>query len=208
MPALAYFALIAVLVGIFAGIAIAVSPTETYSEYDYGPSAGFSTSFGFVGIVVLLIGALVTIVAAGAIQSAYISGLLEIANGQPVDIGSFFKPRNIGGVVIASLIIGVASMIGSLCFIGSIVVAFFTIFAIPALLDRNLAPIDAIKASFEIVKTNVVPVLLVYLVTGAVVLVGYIACGIGLIVALPVAGLFQVYAYRKLSGGPVAPLTP
>jgi uncharacterized membrane protein len=45
-------------------------------------------------------------------------------------------------------------------------------------------------------------------VQGLLLLVGVLACGIGIIVAAPVALLIQVYTYRRLSGGQVAPLTP
>ena len=31
---------------------------------------------------------------------------------------------------------------------------------------------------------------------------------IGLLVAIPVASLFLVYSWRRLTGGPIAPLTP
>jgi uncharacterized membrane protein len=42
----------------------------------------------------------------------------------------------------------------------------------------------------------------------ATVFVGALLCGVGLIVAVPVAALILVYAWRRLSGGQVAPLTP
>ena len=38
--------------------------------------------------------------------------------------------------------------------------------------------------------------------------VGSFLCYVGLLVAAPLAILFQVYAYRRLTGGQVAPLTP
>ncbi len=44
------------------------------------------------------------ILVSGAVASAYYGGLLDIANGQPVSVGSFFRPRNVVSVVIASLI--------------------------------------------------------------------------------------------------------
>ncbi len=50
--------------------------------------------------------------------------------------------------------------------------------------------------------------ILALLVIYAILFVGALACGIGLIVAMPVASLFLVYTYRKLTGGQVAPLTP
>jgi uncharacterized membrane protein len=95
-----------------------------------------------------------------------------------------------------------------LCYLPGLVVALFTMFTTFVLIDKNLAPIDAIKASIDIVKANFVQVLLVWLLFGVITTVGSLLCGIGLIVAVPVATLFLVYAYRKLSGGQVAPLTP
>ena len=46
------------------------------------------------------------------------------------------------------------------------------------------------------------------LIAGVIAVVGALACGIGLIVSIPVASLFLVYTYRKLTNGVVAPLTP
>jgi uncharacterized membrane protein len=39
------------------------------------------------------------------------------------------------------------------------------------------------------------------------VLIGAILCGVGLLVTFPLALLVQVYTYRRLAGGPIAPLT-
>jgi uncharacterized membrane protein len=40
------------------------------------------------------------------------------------------------------------------------------------------------------------------------VLSGFFVCGIGILVGGPLALLVQVYTYRRLSGGPIVPLTP
>jgi uncharacterized membrane protein len=89
-----------------------------------------------------------------------------------------------------------------------IVVAIFTLFATVAIVDRSLSPIDGIKASIDITKSNFVQVLLTWLLVGVIVLIGAIACGVGLLVALPVASLYLVYAYRSLTGGQIAALNP
>ena len=85
-----------------------------------------------------------------AIQSAFLGGLLDIANGQPVTIGSFFKPRNVGSVIIASLIIGIAAGIGfrSASSVGS----WWRLHAVHHGDHRRpqyLSPIDAIKQSYR-----------------------------------------------------------
>jgi uncharacterized membrane protein len=198
-----YGVIVGVLYGVVYGLAFALAP-DTVRSYD---SSG-GGSFGVASVAVLVLGGIVLLVVVAAIQSAYLAGVLDIANGQPVSIGSFFKPRMVGSVILATVIIGIASVIGSFCFILGIVISIFTLFATVAIVDRNLSPIDGIKASIDITKANFVQVLLTWLVAGAIAIVGAIVCGIGLLVALPVAALFVVYAYRRLTGGQVAALNP
>ena len=205
---LVYVLIAAVIEGIFIGLVIAMSPEPDYASYDSGFSYSFS-AFSLSGILVNAIGVFVLLVVGYVIQSAYLSGVLDIANGQEVTVGSFFKPRNIGNVVVAGLIAGVLTAIGyALCYIPGMIVAFFLIFTIVALLDRNLAPVDAIKNSFETVKNNVGNALLAYLIMAVIGVVGLFACCVGFLVAAPVSALFLVYTYRRLTGGQVAPLTP
>jgi uncharacterized membrane protein len=211
VSALVYALIVGVVYGIMYGLAFALAPdpVSSYESSEYGFEYSTSTAFGAASLIVLILGSLVMFVVVAAIQSAYIGGVLDIANGQEVTIGSFFKPRSIGNVIIATLIIGIATSIGyALCILPGLAVALFTIFSIVAVIDRNLPAIDGIKASFEIVKANVVPVLLTWLALAAIVFVGALVCGIGLIVAIPVAALLEVYAYRRLSGGDVAALNP
>jgi uncharacterized membrane protein len=208
---LIYGVIVGVLYAIVYAVALLLAPDPVtyYDSYGSGFSASYSAGFGAASIAVLALGGLVLFVVIGAIQSAYLGALLDIANGQPVAIGSFFKPRNVGSVVLAAVIVGVLTSIGyALCVLPGLVVAIFTIFTTILIVDRNLSPIDAIKASIDIVKANFVQVLLAWLIIGVIATVGAVVCGIGLIVALPVAALFLVYTYRKLSGGQLAPLTP
>ncbi|WP_026356993.1 membrane protein [Mycobacterium sp. 141] len=179
--------------------------SSSYDEYSY--STSFSMGAG--GIAVSVIGGLVMLVVAGAIQSAYLSGILDIANGQPVTIGSFFKPRNVGNVIIASLVSGIIVTIGIfLCVVPGLIAAIMLMFGTVAVLDRNQSGIEGLSTSFNIAKANFGPVALTWLVTILVMIVGALVCLVGLLVASPVAMLITVYAFRRLSGGQVAPLTP
>ncbi|RAV13917.1 hypothetical protein DQP55_09245 [Mycolicibacterium sp. GF69] len=209
VPTLVYALVIFLLQVLFGVLSAVVEPESTSYASD---ADGFMFSFDVSGpgsLAITIIGWLVSLVVGGAIQSAYYSGMLDIANGRPVTIGSFFKPRSVGGVIIASVIIGILSSIGYALFVlPGIAVTLFTLFTVIALLDRNLSPIDAIKTSFDIAKNNFVQVLLTLLVIFAVAFVGALLCGVGLLVALPVVALIEVYAYRKLSGGQVADLNP
>lgn len=209
IPTLVYALVIFLLQVLFGVLSAVVEPASTSYASD---ADGFMFSFdvsSHASLAITIIGWLVSLVVGGAIQSAYYSGMLDIANGRPVTIGSFFKPRSVGSVIVASVIIGILSSIGYALFVlPGIAVTIFTMFTVIALLDRNLSPIDAIKTSFDIAKNNFVQVLLTLLVVFAVTVVGALLCGVGLLVALPVVALIEVYAYRKLSGGQVADLNP
>ncbi|MDG4666011.1 hypothetical protein [Mycobacterium sp. 236(2023)] len=206
---LVFAVVVAALQGIVNVVQMLVSPGDTsYVADDSGLSFSYAAT-GFAGILVSIVGWFLTLLVMGAIQSAYYGGIFDIANGQQVSIGSFFKPRNVGNVVIASLITGVVTTIGYfLCFVPGIIASFLFLFTTIAVLDRNLSPIDAIKSSFETTKNNIGPALLTALAVAAIVIVGLLLCGIGILVAGPVAALMLVFAYRKLNGGFVAPATP
>jgi uncharacterized membrane protein len=206
VPTIVYGLILAALSALVFVIAGALAPEATSSYSEYGDS--FEFNFGIASLLVLFLGGILLVVVAGAVQSAYLGGLLDIANGQPVTVGTFFKPRNVAAVVIASLIIGVVSSIASVVIIGSLIVGLFTLFTTIAIVDRNISAIDGIKASFEIVKDNFVQVLITYIIVVLLVTVGAFVCLVGLFVALPVAALYLVYAFRKLGGGHIAPLTP
>jgi uncharacterized membrane protein len=206
-----YGVIVGVLYGIIYGLAFALAPDSatTYNSYDGGFEYSSGASFGVGSIIVAIVGGIVLFVVIAAIQSAYFGGVLDIANGQQVTVGSFFRPRSIGNVIVATLIIGVLTSIGyALCVIPGLAVAILTFFAVLALIDRNLSAVDGIKASYELVKANFVQVLLVWLSCAAIAVVGGLVCGVGLLVAIPVATLLQVYAWRRLSGAEVAALNP
>ncbi|KUH86262.1 MULTISPECIES: hypothetical protein [unclassified Mycobacterium] len=210
VPMLVYALIIGVLSAIVVGLMFATAPDSvtTYESSEYGFEYETSSSLGGTSILVLIVGSLVGLVVIAAIHSAYLAGVLDIADGRRVTIGSFFKPRNVVSVILATLIIGILTAIGQIVIIGSLVVGLFAVFAIVAIVDRNLSPIDGLKASFATVKDNFVPALLTYLMVAVITFVGALLCGIGLLVAVPLAELFLVHAWRKLSGGQVAELNP
>ena len=189
----------------------AVSPgVSNYTSDGNGFEYSWSTSsMGLGGILIAIVGWFVSLIVGAAIQSGYISGVLDIANGQQVSVGSFFKPRNIGQVIVAGLIVGIITTIGFfLCVIPGLLASIMLLFTVVALLDRNLSAVDAVKTSFDTSKANFGNAFLTWLVGIAIVFVGALLCGVGLLVAVPVAALFLVYAWRRITGGQIAPLTP
>ncbi|WP_217695285.1 hypothetical protein, partial [Mycobacterium sp. IS-2888] len=200
-----------VIFGLVAGLLPVVFGQSTSSTYTdpYGNTASnVAVTYSAASYVVLFIGYVLLFLTAIYMTAALASGCLDIADGKPVTVGTFFKVRNLGAVVLTSILLAIGVMIGSLlCIIPGLIFGFLAMFAIPFAIDRSLSPIDSIKASIATTRSNIGGALLSWLVQYAVVLVGELLCGIGLIVAFPIAQLIQIYTYRKLSGGQVVPAT-
>ncbi len=209
VPLLAYTVALGIL-GVVAGVLPAVLGQSTNNSYTdaYGNTYGGTVvTYGAASYAVLIVGYILLFIVGVYMAAALLSGCLDIADGKPVSIGSFFKPRNLGAAFLTSLLVGVGVAIGSvLCIIPGLIFAFLAQFAIAFAIDRSLSPVDAIKASIATARANVGSALIAWLVQYAIVLVGELLCGVGLLVAMPVALLIQVYTYRKLSGGQVVPV--
>ena len=67
-----------------------------------------------------------------------------------------------------------------------------------------MSPIEAITASFNLVKDNLGTVIIFWLLTILATIAGAIVCGVGLIVAIPVVVIATGYMYKRLQGEPVA----
>jgi uncharacterized membrane protein len=214
LAALVYLVIV-VVVDILIFVLLGGATANTSSvDSDYG--ASFTTSLGAGGTLVFSIVSFVVFV---FVQAAFLSGGLDLADGRPVTVSSFFKPRNFGKVVLAGALLSVISAVlnlialpgflfALLSFVAVFVFGFLSLFTIAFATDRALPPIDALKASISTVRSHIGETLLSVVVQGLLFMVGFFACGVGILVAGPVAGLIQVYTYRRLSGGPIAPPTP
>jgi uncharacterized membrane protein len=139
------------------------------------------------------------------LQAAVIRGGLMIANGHRLQLGQMFNFDKVGTVVVASIIVGIATSVGFyLCILPGVVVMIFTAFYLFFIIDKNLGAWDSIMASFNLVKENFGEVFLLLLGVLAAYIVGAALCGIGLLVTAPVALLALTYGFRKLQNEPVA----
>lgn len=195
------------VVGSLIGFSAHVTDTGT-------DSSELFTGLGVVGALVLEIVLFVLII---FVQAGYLSGVLDLADGSPVTIGSFFKPRHFGTVILAAGLLALVSVavlalqyaVPGLLFwlLTHAVLAifgFFAIFTIAFSTDRGLPAVAALTASFTTVRSNIGAALLSALVQFVLIALALLPCFFGL-VTLPLALLIQVYTYRRLSGGQVAP---
>lgn len=158
-------------------------------------------SFSLGGSIFQILSSLVSLIVGAAI----IRGALDVTEGKKFNLGAAFGNLNYGNVIITSLIISVLEVIGFILFIiPGLLVAFFTIFAMYFVVDKDQSPIDAIKSGFQLVKDHIGETLLLILLSIAVMFVGVLALCVGIFVALPVVVLAWAFAFKKFLGEPVA----
>jgi len=200
-----------------------------FNDTDDDTGAGFN--FGFAKnlsggqlTLLLLLGYLIMYAVWAFAICAFLSGCLDIADGRPVTIGSFFKPRNLDVALPTALLAGFLLTVATLLFIvpglilgipvpglilaiiAGLILGILLQFAVPFAIDRSQSAVDATKSSFSLTSSRFTESLLVWLAAGFILFLGELACGVGSAVAIPVASLLVIYAYRRLSGGHVAPL--
>ncbi|TSD94645.1 hypothetical protein FOS14_20270 [Skermania sp. ID1734] len=198
--------------GVWVGITLIGVIISALVRWPFG-GYGFSYSTddnGFpVGSFVLsIVGLVVGFVVSTLIQAAFVRGALHEVDGNRPAFGSFFQFSNVAQVLVASLLIGIASSIGFvLCIIPGIVVLFLTWYTLQFVLDQNQDAVTAIKSSFRIISENAGTLVLLGLACIALNILGAILLLVGLLVTGPITLIASTYAYRVLVNGPVSPAT-
>lgn len=154
--------------------------------------------------VSLLVGALgvgLLVVAAQLSGAGFLRGALGVTEGRTFEPRTVLSTEAAGPVLLTSLAIAAATFLGSLlCYLPGLAVAFLTQWSLYFVIDRELAPGAAIRASVDLVRTRLTESLVWFVVGGLVVAAGAALCGVGLLVALPVVMLGGAYSYRVLTG--------
>ena len=189
--------LIGVMVVAFVGSIIAIVISAVIRNAFSGGLFGFLLVTAFTQILIFVV--------TGALQIGVYRSALTVSNGQRIEIGRMFAGDDLGPYLLATIALGVLTFVGFLlCILPGIAVMFFGFFTPFFVLDQHQAPVDAIKSSFRLVSANVGTLLPFAIVAFLVYVVGFIACGVGVLVTAPVSLLAVTFAYRTLNGQPVA----
>lgn len=148
----------------------------------------------------------VQLVVSSIVSIVLIRAVLLVVDGKQLDTNALFSTDNLGPYIIASLLYSVGTIIGlALCIIPGIIFGFLAYFWNFFLVDKGLEPVEAIKASINMVKENVGTVLVWAIVATIISFVGIILFCVGYLVAAPVVYIGTGYLYRRLNNEPVAP---
>jgi hypothetical protein len=146
-----------------------------------------------------------------------IRAALTVADGEKPNVGELFQGEGVAQYAIASIVLGLAfallNLVGLVTiillpatFLVTLVLSFFVQFFGYSILDDKVSAFEGIGRSFDVVKKNFGELLLLWLAALAINIAGALLCGVGLLVSLPVTAIAWAYAWRRLTGGVVAPL--
>lgn len=148
----------------------------------------------------------VTIISA-PVSTIFMAGLfkyyLKLIRGEMPTVSdafSGFGPRT-GQLILLSLVQMTLVVVGYMfCIIPGIYLTVAWYFAIPLVIDRNLDFWPALQLSRRLVSKHWFIVFAAMLVFGLVAMIGIIACGIGILVTMPVGTIALMYAYETIFG--------
>ncbi len=150
----------------------------------------------FVNLLFTIIGYVIT--------AALLQAALRAADGRRTTFSEFTSIPNLGQAALAAVILAVATSIGYfLLIIPGLVVQVLGTWYLHLALDRGLSAVDALKGSVQLVSRNLGTTVLFGLSAIGVMILGAMALGVGLFVAVPLVLLASVFVFRRLTGGPV-----
>jgi hypothetical protein len=177
----------------FIGVITLMAPTPEYGEPVEFP----------VGIFALYpVFYLALLAAVSWLFSGLYSAAFKQLRGEQISVGVLFS----GGpyfvrVLGALLLIAIAAGIGSVfCLIPGLIVYGLAFLTYPMIVEGGKGTIEAIKASIEVTKKDLVMFTIfavaLYFIAGA----GALACGVGVLATAPLLFLTHALAYRDLVG--------
>ncbi len=180
-----------------------VTSTATTFSVEGCDGPGFFTSVFAYALTGFVVSLFVSALSAGLIKAA-----LDSVDGKEVNPGSVFAYVTQPNVLVTAAIIAALTFVGFLlCYIPGIIVGFLTVFAMFFVVDKNMAPVDAIKASVSLTTSRLGDTVVFYILGVIVLIVGALLCGVGLLAAVPVVLAAGAYTFRRLHDEPVAPIS-
>jgi uncharacterized membrane protein len=129
--------------------------------------------------------------------------LLRRIRGESVQIGDVFAGFNLAllNLAMAGLVKSLLISLGLLlCIVPGIYLAVGYIFALPLVVDKQMEFWPAMEVSRRVVHEHWWSVFALVIVLGLVAFAGFLLCGIGAVITIPVASAALMYVYEDLFG--------
>lgn len=154
---------------------------------------------GFLPIIGWAAGVLLGSILHGGVLYMFIRRI----RGEDVQLGDMFAGFNIAPVplILAGLLCGALTAVGLvLCILPGIYLAVSYLFVLPLVIDKKLDFWPAMEVSRQVVTKYWWSMFLFVIVLILIVCAGALACGLGLIIAMPVVFAAAMYVYEDLFG--------
>lgn len=135
---------------------------------------------------------------------------LRRIRGEEVQIGDLFAGFNMAllDLTMAGLVKWLLTSIGLvLCILPGIYLAVGYVFALPLVIDKKMEFWTAMEVSRRVVHEHWWSTLALAIVLALVAFSGFLVCGVGEVITIPLASAALMYVYEDLFGGPPAALT-
>lgn len=163
--------------------------------------------YAFDSVVLQFVFQLLSIFVSIVISMGLIRVGLKITRGETAEVGDLFSTEHLGQYIGASILFTIIFTIGLiLCIIPGIIAAVVLGFFGFAVIDRGADVTSSLSISADITQGHRGTLFGFYIVLGLLNLLGALLCGVGLLVTYPVSIVAVAYAYRKISGEPIAPI--
>jgi uncharacterized membrane protein len=142
----------------------------------------------------ILVGVLYPLLSAG-----YFIVALKIIRGEQAEMSDFFKglslwyPLSING-----LIGGLLTLVGLFLILPGLYLYFAYLFSIQMIIDENLSVWESLEASRKIITKIFFSFMIFTLITYLIVILGFLALGVGLLVTFPLYFIIHAVAYEDI----------
>jgi uncharacterized membrane protein len=173
----------------------------------YQAAAGAAPRTGVISLDPIVVGIQATsYLLSIPLEAFFMAGMtlfaLHVARGEPYSMGDLFAcGRHFVSMVVALIVCGFLVAIGlAFLVVPGVILMLGWYFVIPVIVDKGLGPVEALTESWRMTSGKKGDVLLLALGMAGICVAGFCACCIGLLVAIPICQIAQVYAYLRLTG--------
>lgn len=190
----------------YGGLLVVVGLIMFFALFGSLAAAGESTGgllavFSGAGVFFIIVVWLLIVL----MQAGMVRGSLDVADGKPISVGTFFQFADLGKVMLTILLLAAGSLLGSLAFgIGAAVFGWIAQFTLFYVIGQGQSPIDGLKSSYALVRANMAETALLYILVAVAGQIGAALCFVGMLVAVPLGMLATAFMFRRLQGQPVA----
>src|SRR5450631_201886 len=159
---------------------------------------GIGVGFILAQLANLVIGAVLTM---GLIRAT-----LAVTEGRRPDVSMLFRAEGVGAYIVASILVTLGVLIGLILLIvpGIILLIMWHFFGYVIVQNPETGALDAMRRSAEITRGHRWPLFGLGLLLFGINIIGLVACCIGVIFTAGITAMAVAYAYKTLSGQPVA----